>query len=76
MNPKTFTNESGEYMARVKEFDKQRGIRVIGRRWVTPLRVYKGGSGRQSIEFDDHGKKVIKENWPGAASFELYKRVA
>lgn len=75
MNPKSFENNDSEYLALISERDPKKPYIVIARKWVTPKRVYKGGKGRQQIEFHDGQRMRVLENWPGASQFELYKRV-
>lgn len=75
MNPNSFANEHKEYYALLIDRDPK-DYTVTHRRWVIPMKVYKGIRGRQQIEFiDKRGKKIVRENWPGASTFELYKRI-
>lgn len=77
MPQKTVDVQPGEYAAHVREIDYQKpGMHVKADFWVSPKRVYRGGAGRQSIEFERNGETKELHNHPGAGSFTLYKRVS
>jgi hypothetical protein len=75
VNPKSFDND-GDYVALVYNRD-EKGMYVTDKTWVVPLRVYRGGKDRQQIEYNDYksNEKIIRQNWPGATTFELFKKV-
>lgn len=74
MPAKTVDVEPGEYTAIVYKYNAQH--QRIGMRYCTPTRVYRGGKGRQEIEYNHNGKIEHAQNWPGASTFELYRKVA
>lgn len=73
--PQRAVENDGSYVAWVNEYDQYHNI--TGGFWTKPTRVYRGGKGRQSIEFRklDGQALQIRENHPGAGSFRLYKVV-
>lgn len=75
MPKKTVDVKPGEYAAFVYEYDEKQYHQKIGGFWVVPTRVYRGGPGRQEIQFERNGETEHRNSHPGAASFELYKRV-
>lgn len=75
MNQKSFEND-GEYIAQLYTRNKRGMYSSQVTELVVPIRVYKGGKGRLQIEFDRGNGLEIRENWPGASTFELYRRVA
>lgn len=75
MPKNTVKNDEGQYAALVSEYEVNTH-QVIGHFWVVPDYVYKGKEkGRQSIQFAHRGAATIRENWPGASTFKLYKLI-
>lgn len=64
----------GEYLAVVYEYGEPYH-RLTGTHTAVPTRVYRGGKGRQEIEYKRNGKIEHRVSHPGANTFELYKRV-
>lgn len=73
MNPTAKPNDNKEYAALINEYD-DRHLKIINQYWVIPTRVYRKSPERQQIEFKEGQRLVIRENWPGAATFTLYRR--
>lgn len=73
MPQKTVDVKPGEYAALVYKYNDRH--QRIGMHYCTPTRVYRNGAGRQEIEYNRNGKVYYAQNWPGASTFELYKRV-
>jgi hypothetical protein len=77
MPKRTVQVKTKEYADYIRELDySSGGIKAKETFWVFPDRVYRGGAGRQSIEFEHDGEKRQLHNHPGAGSFDLYKRVS
>jgi hypothetical protein len=73
MPQKTIDVKPGEYLAVVHEYDDRH--QMTGNHTAVPTRVYRNGTGRQEIAYKRNGKDCHAQNWPGASTFELYKRV-
>lgn len=63
----------GTYIATVHIYDAKHNL--TGRMTVKPIRVYRSGARRSIGWLDKNGQQCVRDCWPGATTFELYKQV-